>query len=136
MTPEVKLTELLQRIFALSKVTLDAASDQREQEVGFITLETNTSNVSGGKVYGRMRGSMVVVAQREKLSVNYMSERLKLAAKDKLLRNIFFYDVGSPTNIENNIVETSISFVYFYDYDFDPTPGLIQNLDTSVEVSA
>lgn len=125
------LQEKLSRIFGIKKVTFDEPGESYEQDTLFVEIQEAPSNAGQGTVSAKVRGSVVLFSQRNKLPYGYFNKKIsQAAAADK--KDLFFFDIdvealNSPARIQN-ISERRTSFVYLYSAQYDPAQGELKKL--------
>lgn len=128
-----KLVSDLEQMFGFNKTTFLKDSDDFEQDVLFIEIDRSNSkisNVSGGRQIARVVASLVVYSQDDRLPYGFFSKRLE--AYPDIAKSFFFSVVDedvpeSPARIQN-IHERRCDFIYFYDSQFDPNRGELNEL--------
>ena len=128
---ETTLTEKLQKIFELEKVTYDLPGESKEQECIFVQVENVKSQVRDGLYHAKVQGKVVVHAESSKLPFGYLSQRI--AAHPDDTKDLFFFDLEENTRLYENIVSRGFSFVYFFNSQYDPAIGTITSVTTEVE---
>ena len=123
------LTSKLVKIFGIRKVTLSAPGDDKEQDVLFVSLERNKSNISKGRISFRMEGVLSVFSQNEKLPMGFFHKKIDQArASDK--KEFFFhsFDENNQYGIQN-LCERKVSFTFVSSAQYDPDKGQITQLE-------
>ncbi len=126
-----EMKEKLREIFGLAKVSYDEPGESFEQDTLFIQIQECQSRTGQGRATAKVRGSLVVYSQNNKLAFGYFNKRLQ-NAKPELVKDFFFYDIdvdalNSPARLLN-ISERRASFVYLYSSQYDPNQGLLNEL--------
>ena len=130
---ETTLKEQLQRIFDLDKATFDAPSESQEQECLFIEISKSRNTIKDGLQVARVTGKIRVFGNSEKLPYGYFSKCIQEAdAADTL--PFFFFEFEENAGSYRNIAERSVSFVYFFNSQYNPRLGTITSINIS-EVS-
>lgn len=124
------LEEKLGKIFGLKKTSLNAASDQFEQDVLFIEIGSCKSKASDGEIHAKVTGRVLIYAQDNKMPYGFFTKRIEKADK-ALTKDFFFHDIdfnneSSPARLQN-ITERSASFVFLYSAQYDPNLGTIES---------
>lgn len=125
---ENELLEKLKKIFAFKKATYDLPGESREQEVLFVTLDQNTGRPIDGRLIGRVEGSAIVFAQNDKMPSGYFSKAIERASAEDL-KDFHFVDFEANTKIFQNIVQRGFSFIYFFNSQYDPDKGSIEEIN-------
>lgn len=127
---EKTLTEKLQRIFDLKKVTFDHPSESQEQEGIFVAVESAKCKVIDARQIARVTGTLHIFASADKLPFGYFSK--KIAAADPAdTKDLFFYNFEEHAGTFLNIAERKLGFVYLYDSQFDPAIGDLSSINLS-----
>lgn len=129
---EATLLSQLKRIFDLDKVTFDKPGESREQECAFVDVSKATTKVLDARQLARVTATLTVFAQVEKLPYGYFTKMIDAAAIADS-RCFFFYDLEENKGTYRNISERSVSFVYFFDSQYDPAIGTITEIDLSIQ---
>lgn len=129
---EAALKAKIQRIFDLKKVTFNEPSESMEQECAFIRIQTCKSNIKDGLQVSDVRGTIVVYANGDKLPFSYFQKKIQEADPDDT-KDLFFFDIEANAQVMQNIVERSMSFVYFFSGQYDPNLGTITSVTISEE---
>lgn len=125
---EKALKDSLRQIFDFDKVTYDAVSEDEEQEVLFIEIESSKNSIKDGLQVAKVTGKLRTFANAEKLPFGYFSKKIQEADKS-LTYPFFFYEFEESAQGFRNIVERSVSFVYFFDSQYNPELGTISSID-------
>lgn len=132
-TIESILEATLRRIFKIDKVTFDDPGEAGEQGCLFIEVQTFPNKVSDGRWEGRCTGTLSVFGQNGKIPLGYFGKAIADAsAKDT--DRFFFFDFESSSNRFRNLVQRSVSFVYFFDGQYDPDLGTINEINVTVNM--
>jgi hypothetical protein len=124
---EAALKSALKDIFDLKKVTFDAPGESQEQDCLFIEVETARNSIKQGLATARVTGKLRVYGNSEKLPYGYFSKCIQ-EAEAALTNPFFFYEFEENLNTYRNLVERSLSFVYFFTAQHDPNQGEIDSL--------
>lgn len=123
---KAELKDKIQRIFDLGKVTYDLPSSSKEQECAFIEIIKTSDSIQDGRVLSMVTGKLHVFANVEKLPFGYFSKKIS-ASKHADTKAFFFYDEENKGTYQN-IVERDLSFIYFFDSQYDPDVGTINSI--------
>lgn len=129
---EKALEDKFKKIFELKKVSYDEPGDAREQECLFIEVETSRNQIKDGRQKARVTGSAVMFGPNDKIPFGFFSKKIKQADPDDT-RALFFFDIEVNTRRYQNIVQRGFSFVYFFDAQYDPDVGEIEEIEMDVE---
>ena len=124
------LKENLKAIFDLKKVTFDQVGESLEQECIFIEIDNSVNAIQEYKETAKVNGRLRIFASQDKLPYGYFQKKIQ-SAPTEYTKDLFFYDIEGNTNIQNNIVERTMSFQYLFTSQHDPNLGTI----TSIELS-
>lgn len=124
------LKDKLERIFGFKKTTFGAASDQFEQDVLFVEIQSCKAKPGDGDISAKVTGKIVVYSQDNKMPFGFFNKRIEKADK-ALTKDFFFYDIdvnneSSPARLQN-ISERSCSFVFLFQTQYDPNLGHIES---------
>lgn len=128
---EKDLSDKLQRIFDLKKVTYSVHSESEEQECLFINVQSSKNVVGDGKFKGRVTGQIIVYGSLDKLPYGYFSKKIA-EAKVEDVQNLFFFDFEDNVGTIENICQRTMSFVYLFDMQYNPNMGEITSLADSI----
>lgn len=125
---EKELKAKLKKIFGFEKVTYSEPSDEeKEQEYVFVKIEKSTTSVNNGEAKGRAVGSFSVFCNSEKMPFGFFNKRIHQADPADTI-DLFFYNIDQNVKYFGNLVERTVSFVYFYKMQYDPNAGEINEL--------
>lgn len=125
---EKALSEKLKAIFEVKKTDYGLPGESQEQECLFINIEKSQVQPKDGMVKIKVTGTVLMYAFNQKLPFGYFN--LQIAkAPNALTHDIFFYDFEENTRSFRDIVQRSLSFVYFFSSQHDPSIGNIESLD-------
>lgn len=127
---ERSLKSKLQQIFAMKKATFDEPGESQEQDCLFIQVDRSRNSFKDGRAYSRVEGRLVVFAAADKLPFAYMSK--SIAEHPDEAKDFFFFEIEENTRTYQNIVQRSVSFVYFFNSQYDPAIGTITSIETEV----
>lgn len=128
---ESRLKDTLQRIFDLKKATYALPSESQEQECLFIEVDRSNSTIKDGRALARVEGKVRVFANADKMPFGYFSKCIQ-AADHADVKDFFFFDIEENALTYQNIVERSLSFVYFFNSQYDPALGTITSIELEV----
>jgi len=125
---EKALAEKFKTIFDFKKVRYDRPSEETpEQQVLFIQVDEPRCTIKAGKQVARVAGQATVIAEAEQLPFGYFAKRIAKADKD-LTDDFFFFDIDQNTRTYMNLVQRSFSFVFFFNSQYDPEVGIINEI--------
>ena len=124
---EDALKTRLKAIFDLDKVTYDAVGQAQEQETIFIEITSSKNRIRDGVETARVEGLLRVFSSSKKLPYGYFSKKIQ-EADNALTRDLFFYDIEENSNVFGNIAERNMSFIYFFNSQYDPNLGSITSV--------
>jgi hypothetical protein len=127
---ESSLKAKLKAIFDLDKVTFESAGESKEQEGAFIEIESPYVKVSDTRAVGKITGKIRFFVNADKMPHDYFAKMISKASNDDK-KDLFFSDIGVSVGRLVNIDERTVSFVYFFNSQYDPNQGLI----TSIEIA-
>lgn len=129
---EKSLSESLKNIFDVRDVSFNLPSSPHEQECLFIQVENSVNSFKAGRAIAKVTGKISLYANAEKLPFGYFSKKIESASKE-LTMPFFFFDFEENTLAYLNICERSLSFIYFFDSQYNPNIGQITS--TTIQVS-
>lgn len=129
---EKKLQETLQKIFKVKKVTYDLPGETQEQQALFVEIETSVNSIKDGKEIARVTGNAYLFGTNEQVPFGFFSKAIAEADPD-LTKDFFFYDFESNARRYLNKVQRGLSFVYFFDGQYDPETGSITSVEFTLE---
>ena len=124
---EKDLSDKLQRIFDLKKVSYHEISGSQEQECLFIKIQTSQNQVADGKLRGKVTGQITLFANEDKLPYGYFAKQMALA-KISDIKNLFFFDFEENVGTIDNITQRTASFIYLFDMQYNPNMGEITSI--------
>ncbi len=130
---EKDLLDKFKRIFDLDKLTYDNPSESKEQECAFINVASSVNSVKDGKFVGKVTGKLTVFANSDKLPYGYFTKHIAEAEVEDT-KNLFFYQFEENLPTINNIAERTLSFIYLFDYQYNPNVGEITSIETEITV--
>lgn len=125
---ETELANKFKKIFNLKKVSYDEPSGISEQECLFLEIQDCKSNFKDKRWLGTVRGNGLFFAQNDKIKFGFFSKQIANANKNDT-KDLFFSEFEENTNRYLNLVQRSFSFVYFFDFQYDPSLGTITSID-------
>lgn len=124
---EKDLTDKLKRIFKLEKITLNAISDSNEQLYGFVSISLARGSIRERKYLARVAGTLTVYGNTERLKYGFFSRAMDQASKEDM-SSFYFYDVEENANVSLTVAARSISFVFFFNGQYDPDVGTLESV--------
>lgn len=128
---EKKLQQKFEKIFGLEKVTYDSPSESQEQEGVFIQVTDAKCRVKDKLFTAHVTGVLHVFANREKLPYGFFSKCIDAASAEDT-KGLFFYEFEENKGTFRNIAQRSVSFKYFYDGQYDPDVGTLNQLNLTI----
>lgn len=125
---EKALGEKLKAIFEVKKIDYGLPGETQEQECLFIAIEKSMVQPKDGMVKIKVTGTVTMFAFNKKLPFGYFNLAISKASNE-LTKDIFFYDFEENTRSYRDIVQRSLSFVYFFSSQYDPSVGTIESLE-------
>jgi hypothetical protein len=124
----------LQRIFDMPKVSFESPSEAKEQETIFVEIEKSKASVTNGRAIAKVTGKLAIFANSDKLPFGFINKRIN-SADNSDTAEFFFYNIDQNEKYYGNLVERQVSFVYFYNDQYDPDAGEIDsvNLQTTFQ---
>lgn len=120
-------------IFNVEKVVFDSpAPDAQEQNCIFIEVENSWNTFKDGRALSKVTGNMIMFGPNDKLTLGFFSKAIA-KAKPTLTHPFFFFDFEENSKRFRNIVQRSVSFVYFFDSQYDPETGSITSVTFTTE---
>lgn len=129
---ENDLLEDLKTIFSVKKATYDTPGESAEQMCLFVEIEQPRVNFREKRMVGRVTGSGKMYGRNDAMPVGYFEKAIRRAPKE-LTKRFHFSDMSATTPRSVNIVERSFQFAYFFDSQFDPDTGTM-NEDVIITV--
>ena len=127
------LSEVLMRIFQVKKVTYAEPGESEEQDCIFVEIEDAPFKVSDAKVTAKVTGKLYINGQSDKLPFGFFSKAIA-AAVFADVKPFYFYNFEQNTKRFANLVQRSVSFIYFFSSQYDPELGTITSIDTTVTI--
>ena len=128
------LKESLSKIFDLKKVSFNTPTDAREQEIIFVEIDSSKNQIRDGSEQAKVMGKLKVFSSTDKLPYGYFSKCLRNADSNYTMP-FYFYDFEESAGVFQNICEFSLSFVYFFNSQYDPALGTITSINLTEQVS-
>ncbi len=126
---EKQLSDALKKIFDVKKVTYDQpAPEATEQETLFVEIETSPNTFGKKRIRAKVTGNAVIIGPNDKIPFGFFSQAIRNAPKE-LTDLFFFFDIDTNTRRYGNLVQRGVSFVYFFDSQYDPDTGSITSVD-------
>ena len=129
---EQELEAKFKSIFKAKKVSFAEPGESQEQGTLFITIEDPKFRFGDANVRARVTGQAVMFGRNDALTFGYFSQCISKASHD-LTKDLFFEDIDGNTKRFGDIVQRGFSFTYFFNSQFDPAIGTIEEVDISVE---
>lgn len=124
---ENSLEEKFKKLFKVKKVTFDQPSESREQDVLFLEVDDPNFTIKDGRAIAKIMGSAQMFGRNDSLTFGFFQKAIQEADND-LTKDLYFYDVDINTKYYRNLVGRSFSFIYFFDSQYDPDIGNIDEL--------
>lgn len=133
-TLEGSLEIALRAIFGVSKVVYDSPGESQEQDCIFIEVENCRNTFKDGRALSKLTGNAIMFGENDKLKLGFFSKAID-KAEAALKKDLFFFDFEENTKRFQNIVQRSVSFIYFFDSQYDPETGSITSVNFTSEES-
>lgn len=134
MSFETAMTSSLKRIFGIKKVTFDLPGETQEQECLFVQVTKAVPKIMDRLEHYRVEGAIRVFVNSDKMPYGFFSKAIDRAPKaDK--SQFYFFEQETNEGTYRNISERTISFVYFYDGQYNPEIGEMESIDLTTEVN-
>lgn len=133
-TVESSLQWAFKEIFAVAKVVFDQPGESQEQDCIFIEVENSWNTFKDGRALSKVTGNLIMFGPGDKLTLGFFSRAIAQAPAT-LTKPLFFFDFEENTKRRGNIVQRSVSFVYFFDSQYDPETGSITSVNFTLEES-
>lgn len=128
---EKALKEKLERIFGIEKVSFDQPGESFEQKTLFVEIGTCRSSIKTGRHVARVSGRLLFSAPATQVPLGFFSKRIAEALLSDTV-DFFFFEFEENANRYQNLVERSLSFVFFYNEQYNPEVGTMSQLNTVV----
>lgn len=125
---EKALSEQLKRIFDVKKVSFDTPGESAEQECLFVSVESSRNSIKEGRQLAKVQGKLTMIANSEKLPFGFFSKKISEAEIEDT-SSFFFYEFEENAGRILNIAERSVSFVYFFNSQYDPERGTMTSIE-------
>lgn len=122
------LQDKLIKIFAIEKVSFDKSSKENEQGCLFVEVESCNSSIKDDLEVCRVRGKIKIYTTSDKLPYGFFNKRIQLS-DTKHTKDIFFHDLEENSSYYGNLVERTMSFVYFFSGQHNPIVGRIKSIE-------
>lgn len=129
---EKQLEEKFQKIFEVKKVTFDVPGESQEQGCLFVEIEDSRNTIKDGRERAKVTGNAVMLARSEALPFGFFSKAIAKASPSDT-KDLFFFDFEVNTRRYRDKVQRGFSFVYFFDGQYDPETGSINEVTITVE---
>lgn len=130
---EKEIEAALRRIFKIDKITFDDPGESGEQGCLFVNVDTSPARVHGSRFIGRVTGTISIFGQNSKVPLGFFSKAIS-DAEPADAKPFFFSDFESSSNRNRNLVQRSASFIYFFDSQYDPSLGTIEEINVTVNI--
>lgn len=128
------LIERFKEIFQVSKVVFDSPGESQEQGCIFIEIENARNTFKDERAISKVTGNAIMFGQNDKLTLGFFSKAIA-KADASLTKDFFFFDFEENSKRYRNLVQRSLSFVFFFDTQYDPATGSIENVNLITEVN-
>lgn len=126
------LEQKLKTIFGVTKVSFDMpAEDAEELDVMFIRVTNVTSKVTKGVETARVTGTFSIAGASNKVPFGFFSKKIYKASPEDT-KEFFFYNFDDNEKIIGNVIEMNCSFIYFYNSQYDPSVGQMNEVALSI----
>lgn len=130
---EKVLADKLKRIFDLKKVTFDSPGTSAEQDTIFIEIDKSHNLIKDSREIARATGKIRVFSQNKRMPFGYLSKQIENAQKSDVI-SFFFFNLEENSARFLDTVERSANFVFFFNEQYDPEHGEINDVQINVEV--
>jgi hypothetical protein len=128
------MSDQLKRIFRVERVTYDRPGDSQEQEGLFIDVQKAMTRLIDGRQIARVEGKIHIFVNSDKIRYGFFSKALA-EADPADASSFFFHDFEENKGTFRNIAERALSFVYFFDSQFDPAIGTLTEINLEISES-
>lgn len=125
---EKELADRLKKIFGVQKVSYDEPGESKEQKCLFVEIETSRNRIKAGVEHARVTGKIILFATAEQVPFGFFSKGIAAATKE-MTAPLYFFDFEENTRLYQNIVQRSVSFVYFFTGQYDPDVGTLTEVE-------
>jgi hypothetical protein len=115
-------------------VSFDLPGESKEQEGVFVQVERSRNTIKEKQSIALVTGKIIVYANADKLPFGYFAKKIQEAAPADT-KDLFFYDIEENAGTYKNIAERSMSFTYFFNSQYNPERGVMNEVTNTVEVS-
>jgi hypothetical protein len=122
------LREKLIQIFDVPKATYDLPGESEEQKCLFIQIDRANCRVKDGLHLAEVEGKILFFTTNEITPYGYFEKKI-VGADPELTKDLFFFDFEENKGEFVNVVERSLSFVYFFNGQYNPELGNITSVD-------
>lgn len=126
------MSEKLQKIFKVKKVSFDEPGPAGEQECLFVNIEHSVNSVRDQVIKQKVDGTCLMYGTNQKLTLGYFSKCIQ-EADTELTKGFFFYELESNARQFKDKVQRGFSFVYFFSGQYDPDKGTLNQIDFTTE---
>lgn len=128
---EKQLETQLKAIFGVKKVTYDQPGESNEQECIFVEVEKSMNRVIDKRFIARVNGTLTIVGSNDKMPYGFFNRKIA-EAKNEFLKGLAFFDFERNNRVFRNIVQRTVEFTYFFNEQYDPNLGLINQVTINV----
>lgn len=131
------LKEKLKLIFAAQDVRYEEPGNRAkggdlpagEQEVLFVEIDRAICQIKGTRPVeiARVYAKATMFGNQDKMPYGFFAKRIK-QADSALTKDFFFNEIEENAGKYQNIVERTISFVFFYSGEYDPNQGTLNSV--------
>lgn len=125
---ESELEQKFKNIFDVKKVTFAGPGESMEQECLFVEITNPGNIVKDSKVLSKIEGNAVLFCYGDKVPFGFFSKKIK-EASSALTKDFFFSEIEANRKMSKEIVARSFNFIYFFQAQYDPENGEINELE-------
>lgn len=129
---EAELADKFKQIFQVTEVSYDTPGESQEQNVLFVEVENPKFTFKDGRALAIIKGNAVMFGRNDALTFGFFAKAIS-QADDALTKDLFFEDFETNTQRFRDIVQRGFSFTYFFNSQYDPDVGTIEELDITIE---
>lgn len=129
---EKALERAFKEIFQVKKVSFNQPGESGEQDCLFIEVEKTQYTFRDGREVAKVTGNAQMFGQNSEVTFGFFAKAIA-KAKPTWTAPFFFYDFEENTKRQINLVQRALSFVYFFDSQYDPVTGKITSVNFTVE---
>jgi hypothetical protein len=130
---ESQLKDTLMRIFDFKKATFNMPdSDAQEQECLFIEIQDSKNRMGEAVQKGKISGIIRVFVNSDKMPLGYFAKKIEQAQSSDT-KDLFFYEIEQNAGTYQNIVERTTKFIYFFNSQYNPSVGTINQVTIDTE---